>query len=149
MYVTLGYREFYPPNGQRVLYAIYLAFEEKNIYIYISGIRFKNYAFLSCAVVCTYVYPLQYFSRYVTLGYGEFYPVVFAAKGFVCLYMMVFLGMVSSALPEVITHHDHDHQDHDHDFHCLQVVDIMLAKPKFAIPYLPEDRPFIVVSYDK
>ena len=42
-------------------------------------------------------------SRYVTLGYGEFYPVVFAAKGFVCLYMMVFLGMVSSALPEVIT----------------------------------------------
>ena len=87
--------------------------------------------------------------RYVTLGYGEFYPVVFAAKGFVCLYMMVFLGMVSSALPEVITHHDHDHQDHDHDFHHLQVVDIMLAKPKFAIPYLPEDRPFIVVSHDK
>ena len=38
----------------------------------------------------------------MTLGYGEFYPVVFAAKGFVCLYMMVFLGMVSSALPEVI-----------------------------------------------
>ena len=37
----------------------------------------------------------------MTLGYGEFYPVVFAAKGFVCLYMMVFLGMVSSALPEV------------------------------------------------
>ena len=27
-----------------------------------------------------------------------------------------------------------------------KVVDIMLAKPKFAIPYLPEDRPFIVVS---
>ena len=44
--------------------------------------------------------------RYVTLGYGEFYPVVFAAKGFVCLYMMVFLGMVSSALPEVITRCD-------------------------------------------
>ena len=27
MYVTLGYREFYPPNEQRVLYAIYLAFD--------------------------------------------------------------------------------------------------------------------------
>ena len=77
----------------------------------------------------------------MTLGYGEIYPVVFAAKGFVCLYMMVFLGMVSSALPEVITHH------HDHDLHRPQVVDIMLAKPKFAIPYLPEDRPFIVVSH--
>ena len=24
----------------------------------------------------------------------------------------------------------------------------MLAKPKFAIPYIPEDRPFIVVSHD-
>ena len=81
----------------------------------------------------------------MTLGYGEFYPVVFAAKGFVCLYMMVFLGMVSSALPEVIID---DHQ-HDHDLHGPQVVDIMLAKPKFAVPYLPEDRPFIVVSHDK
>ena len=33
-----------------------------------------------------------------------------------------------------------------HDIYPDKVVDIMLAKPKFAIPYLPEDRPFIVVS---
>ena len=108
----------------------------------------------------------------MTLGYGEFYPVVFAAKGFVCLYMMVFLGMVSSALPEVIPptslsfiimvfaflgagghimlhncHHCHYNCHHDLHLFLFQVVDIMLAKPKFAIPYLPEDRPFIVVSH--
>lgn len=34
------------------------------------------------------------------------------------------------------------------DLNPPQVVDIMTSKPKFAIPYLPEDRPFIVVSND-
>ena len=81
----------------------------------------------------------------MTLGYGEFYPVVFAAKGFVCLYMMVFLGMVSSALPEVNI--EGNKINKMHDIYPDKVVDIMLAKPKFAIPYLPEDRPFIVVSH--
>ena len=63
----------------------------------------------------------------MTLGYGEFYPVVYSAKAFVCIYMGVFLGLVSSAIPEVVA--------------------ILTAKPKFAVAYQPEEHPFIVVGW--
>lgn len=78
--------------------------------------------------------------RYVTLGYGEFYPVVYTAKAFVCVYMGAFVGIVSASIPEV-----GNSLSSKGPSSPTKVISILAAKPKYNTAYEPEDCPFIVV----